>query len=171
MDEEILQNEDAVLTDESLPANSEQEGGEAETNPLETQVEARIAELEGLRVETDRQLESLRVENAAQLAAYCNLARSLPGLVPELVGGTSLEAVQESVVTARDAYARIAANLTPITLPDESDKSAGPGPSAGGGVRSGAGPGDDQPAKLASERGVNLIYQALAGGSNGNLAR
>jgi hypothetical protein len=185
---------------DGIEANPERESGEVEANPArgggEAEPEpaaARIAELTGqlaslraeserqladLRVETDRQLMDLRAESAARLAAYTDLARALPGLVPELVGGADLVAVQGSVATAREAYNRIAANLlTPAAPGDE--RSFGPPPGAGGGARSDTrsdtrndpASGGDQPAKLATGRGVNLIYQALAGGANGNLAR
>jgi hypothetical protein len=169
MDEDFSQTEDVGGPGENDPANPEQDGGEPAPNParegyaMETGPEA--TRLAGLNA----QLTSLRSENAAQLAAYAELARGLPGLVPELVGGSSLEAVQGSVAAAREAYNRITASLTPAASPDSGVKSFGPMPGAGGGGRSG--PGEDPPARLASERGVNLIYQALAGGKNGNLAR
>ena len=177
MDEDFSQTEDSGEAEENSPAETGPEDGEpapdpagegntSETGPEATRLAGLNAQLTSLRAETDRQLASLRSENAAQLAAYAELARGLPGLVPELVGGSSLEAVQGSVAAAREAYNRIAASLAPA---DSGEKSFGPVPGAGGGVRSG--PGEDPPARLASERGVNLIYQALAGGKNGNLAR
>ena len=126
------------------------------------------AQLEELRASTERQLAELQAENAAQLAAYTELARTLPGLVPELVGGTSLEAVRASVVAAREAYNRVAASLTPV---EETGKGLGSFMGAGGGTRGGQAAGEDQPARPGAGRGVNLIYQALVGGKNGNLAR
>ena len=157
------------MNDENLEPDEGREAGpgEDEVSTDENSGAARIseltAELENLRAESSAQLEALRTENARQLEAFCTLARTLPGVVPELVGGTSLEVAQASVETAREAYSRVAANLTPVEVVV--------GLGAGGGVRNGYPAGEDQPAKLSSERGVNLIYQAIASGKSGNLAR
>lgn len=126
------------------------------------------AQLEALRSESTAQLAALRAESTIQREAFGNLARSLPGVVPELVKGTTLEEVQASLVTAREAYSRVAVNLAAET-PGKKE-STGPGPGAGGGARNGQAPNEDR-ARLSSERGVNMIYQAIAGGKSGNLAR
>jgi hypothetical protein len=154
--------------DKTQPGYAPEDTGAGTPPPDQPDQPDRAAELsatlEELRASTERQLTELRAENAAQLAAYSELARGLPGVVPELVGGSSLAAVQISVAAAREAYSRIAASLTPRL-------EAGPGPGAGGGTRGGQAAGEGHPARPGAERGVNLIYQALAGGKSGNLAR
>lgn len=179
------------MKDEKLEPNEEREDGPGEVNPVggsgendetapggneaagldSARVDELTAQLETLRAESSVQLEALRAENALQLEAYCNLARSLPGVVPELVSGATLEAVQTSLATAREAYSRVAANLTVVAPGNSGEVILGPGPGAGGGARNGLSSSEDQPARLSSERGVNLIYQAIAGGKSGNLAR
>lgn len=147
---------------------AEEPDGTGLANLASARVDELTAELETMRVERSAQFEALRLENTLQVEAYCNLARSLPGVVPELVAGTSLEAVQTSLATAREAYSRVAANLA-AAAPENTIFGAGPG--AGGGARSGITSSEDPPARLSSERGVNLIYQAITGGKSGNLAR
>lgn len=142
--------------------NEENLEPEAAENADTARIEALTVELETLRAESSAELEALRTENTRQLEAFCSLARSLPGVVPELVGGANLGEVQTSLETAHEAFNRVAAAVPPVV---------GPGPGAGGGARSGYAVGEDQPAKLSSERGVNLIYQAIASGKSGNLAR
>jgi hypothetical protein len=141
------------------------EGGfEAQLAALQAASSAQLAE-------SAAQLAGLQAENAAQLAAFCTLARSLPGLVPELVAGATLDEVQTSLTAAREAYSRVAANLAAGLSETGRGPGMGPGPGAGGGARQGPDGSEDRPARLSSERGINLIYQALAGGKAGNLAR
>jgi hypothetical protein len=146
------------------PEPSGEAGFEAQLADLQAASRAQLAE-------SAAQLAELRAENAAQLAAFCTLARSLPGLVPELVAGATLDEVQTSLAAAREAYDRVAANLAAGLSENGREPGMGPGPGAGGGARQGPAGSEDRTARLSSERGVNLIYQALAGGKAGNLAR
>lgn len=131
----------------------------------ETQLEALRTEsttqLEALRAESTTQLEALQTANSQALTAYLNLSRALPGLVSELVQGDSVEAVQASVATAREAFNRIAAGLS-------SAGSGGPG--AGGAARTDAGGLGGEPEPMGS-KGFKLIYGAIVNGKSGGLSR
>ena len=62
-----------------------------------------------MRAEIAAQVEALQAANGSQLNAYRELARTLPGIVPELVQGDTVEVVQASIETAREAFNRVAA--------------------------------------------------------------
>lgn len=142
-------------------------GGASEPDPvveLTTQLEAlrteSAAQIEAVRTESNVQIEALRVTNNEQLNAFRELARTLPGIVPELVQGATVEAEQGSLETAREAFNQIAAGLPP----------AGQGPGAGGGARSDAGGGGSEVPPVGS-KGFQLIYGAIASGKTGGLSR
>ncbi len=155
------------------PAQAGAEGSSelAGTAGLAEQLEALQAASSAQLAESAAQLAGLQAENAAQLAAFCTLARTLPGIVPELVAGATLDEVQTSLAAAREAYNRVAAALAAGQPETGPVIGVGPGPGAGGGTRQGSATGEDRAARLSSERGINLIYQALTGGKTGNLAR
>jgi hypothetical protein len=131
------------------------------TAQLETLRSENATQLETLRTESAAQVEALQSASAAQLNAYVELARTLPGIVPELVQGETVEAVQVSLETAREAFNRIAAGLAPT----------GGALGAGGGTRSDAGGSGSEGPGAAGSKGYQLIYGAIASGKTGGLSR
>ncbi len=109
-------------------------------------------------------------EARAILAAYVELARALPGVVPELIGGDSLAQVVASVETSRAVYGRLVASVAaqgpgPILPTAAAPVPEAPVPGAGGGGRTGPVGSEARAANgpPAGDRAVKLIAQGLGG--------
>lgn len=93
--------------------------------------------------------------------AYVSQVKSQPGVIPELIAGETLEAIQQSVTASKTAYERVA-EAVKASLPtagpaaEAPAAAATPAPAAGGGQRLDSGP------KIpANASGVELLRIAV----------
>ncbi|HEX2909384.1 MAG TPA: hypothetical protein VH186_01155 [Chloroflexia bacterium] len=107
---------------------------------------------------------------AGVLAAYVEQLRLLDGVIPELIGGSTLAEVRESAVRAKAAYERVAAQVAagaPAPVKAENP--------AGGKIAAGAGGGTRGNASIPTPEGFQkrpsgyaLILKGLAQGNGGS---